>query len=342
VKLVNSILIRAVKEGASDIHIEPEEKSVVVRLRVDGMLHKTTTFPKHMMSGVVSRIKILSNLDIAERRTPQDGRFSVNTQGKAIDVRVSTVPTIYGENVVQRLLDQTKALKDLPQIGFSKSVLDKFRQLIVRPHGIILVTGPTGSGKTTTLYSAVDKINRGEENIITIEDPVEYRLSGIRQIQVNPKINLTFASGLRAVLRQDPDILMVGEMRDHETVEIAIQAALTGHLVFSTMHTNDAVSTVTRLVDMGIEPFLVSASVIGILAQRLVRTLCKDCREEYKPPREVLESIGIKNIEKKVKHEASVQKDVSGKGFLARMFFNKGKKEDASVKAAWIAISTVS
>ncbi|MFH1753946.1 MAG: type II secretion system ATPase GspE [Candidatus Omnitrophota bacterium] len=306
IKLVNLIIMKAVHEVASDIHIEPEEETLKIRIRVDGMLHEITSPPKHMQSAVISRLKIMANLDIAERRMPQDGRFNVKMEGKDVDVRVSCVPTIYGENVVLRLLDASSALLSLKDIGFANEILDRYLKLITRPYGIILVTGPTGSGKTTTLYASLDKINTIEKNIITIEDPVEYRLAGIRQIQVNPKVNLTFANGLRSMLRQDPDIMMVGEIRDFETAEIAIQAALTGHLVFSTLHTNDAPSAITRLVDMGTEPFLVSASVIGVLAQRLIRTICGECKEEYEPPDEVLKDLGI--------NEASRIKFYRGKG----------------------------
>jgi len=290
--------MRAASEGASDIHVEPEEELIRTRFRVDGVLHEVSSPPKHLQSAIVSRIKIMANLDIAERRKPQDGRFTIRMAGKQIDVRVSCVPTIHGENVVLRLLDVSSALLGLQQLGFSKDVFAKFEKLILRPHGIILVTGPTGSGKTTTLYAALDKINTVEKNIITVEDPVEYKLEGIRQIQVNPKVDLTFAKGLRSILRQDPDIIMVGEMRDFETTEIAIQAALTGHLVFSTLHTNDAPGAVTRMIDMGVEPFLVSSSVIGILAQRLVRTICENCKTEYTPTKEELKDIGLKQAAK--------------------------------------------
>ncbi|MCQ9206425.1 MAG: type II secretion system ATPase GspE [Omnitrophica bacterium] len=293
IKLVNLMVLKAAKEGASDIHIEPEETVLKTRFRVDGMLHEVPSPPKHLQSAIISRIKIMANLDIAERRKPQDGRFSIKMEGRTIDVRVSSVPTIFGENVVMRLLDVASALLTLENLGFSKSVFEKYRKLIARPHGIILVTGPTGSGKTTTLYASLDKINTVEKNIITIEDPVEYKLKGVRQIQINPKVDLTFSNGLRSILRQDPDVIMVGEMRDSETAEIAIQAALTGHLVFSTLHTNDAPGAVTRMIDMGVEPFLVSSSVIGVLAQRLVRTICPSCKEEYTPTQEELKDIGF-------------------------------------------------
>jgi type II secretory ATPase GspE/PulE/Tfp pilus assembly ATPase PilB-like protein len=277
----------------SDIHIEPEEDMLRTRFRIDGMLHEETSMPTHLQSAIISRIKIMANLDIAERRKPQDGRFTIKMEGRDIDVRVSCVPTIYGENIVLRLLDVSNALLGLNQLGFSREVLEKYQRLILRPHGIILVTGPTGCGKTTTLYASLDKINTPEKNIITIEDPVEYKLRGIRQIQVNPKVDLTFANGLRSILRQDPNVVMVGEIRDLETAEIAIQAALTGHLVFSTLHTNDAATAVTRLIDMGMESFLLSSSVIGVLAQRLVRTICQDCKEEYAPTQEELRDIGL-------------------------------------------------
>ncbi len=298
IKLVNLIIMKAIREGASDIHIEPQEQDLKTRIRVDGMLHEITSPPKHLQSAIISRIKIMADLDIAERRVPQDGRFNVKMEGKKIDIRVSCMPTIYGENLVLRLLDVSSALMGLDQLGFSKEVLKKYQKLISRPHGIILVTGPTGSGKTTTLYGSLDKINTVEKNIITIEDPVEYKLEGIRQIQVNPKVDLTFANGLRSMLRQDPDIIMVGEIRDFETAEIAIHAALTGHLVLSTLHTNDAPGGITRMLDMGSEPFLVSSGIIGILAQRLVRTICKYCREEYGPSDAELKDIGLSEKEK--------------------------------------------
>jgi type IV pilus assembly protein PilB len=298
IKLVNLIVMKAIKEGASDIHIEPEEETLKIRTRVDGMLHEMSSPPKHLQSALISRIKIMSDLNIAERRIPQDGRFTTKMEGKQIDVRVSCVPTIYGENVVLRLLDSTSALLSLEDLGFSKSMLEKYKKLIIRPHGIILVTGPTGSGKTTTLYASLDKINTEEKNIITIEDPVEYKLAGVRQIQVDTKVELTFANGLRSILRQDPNIIMVGEIRDLETAEIAVQAALTGHLVFSTLHTNDAPGAITRLTDMGVEPFLVSSSLIGVLAQRLVRKICVECKEKHAPTKEELKDIGLGANEK--------------------------------------------
>lgn len=293
IKLVNLVFMQAVREGASDIHIEPEEESLRTRFRVDGMMHEAPSLPKHLQPAIISRIKIMANLDIAEKRIPQDGRLTIKMEGREIDVRVSCMPMIYGENVVLRLLDASSARLGHSQLGFSEKVLEKYQRLISRPYGIILVTGPTGSGKTTTLYASLDKINTVEKNIITIEDPVEYKLAGIRQIQINPKVNLSFANGLRSILRQDPDVIMVGEIRDFETAEIAVHAALTGHLVLSTLHTNDAPGAITRMIDMGIEPFLVSSSVIGVLAQRLVRTICRECKENYTPAKEVLEDIGL-------------------------------------------------
>ena len=297
IKLVNLVIMKAIKEGASDIHIEPEESELKIRIRVDGILREIDSPPKHLQSAIISRVKIMANLDIAERRLPQDGRFTIKMEGKEVDVRTSCIPTIYGENVVLRLLDSTSALLGLNQLGFSNTMLPAYDKLITRPHGIILVTGPTGSGKTTTLYASLSKINTVEKNIVTVEDPVEYKLPGIRQIQVETKIQFTFANGLRSILRQDPDIIMVGEIRDFETAEIAIQAALTGHLVFSTLHTNDAPGAVTRLIDMGLEPFLASSSLIGVLAQRLVRKICPECKEKYTPTKEALADIGISGTE---------------------------------------------
>ena len=293
IKLVNLIMMQAIRDRASDIHVEPEESSVKIRFRIDGILHDTSEIPKHLQAAIISRIKIMSDMNIALKRAPQDGRFGINLEGSKIDLRVSTFPTIHGENVVMRLLDATSILLGLGELGFSEENFNHFNKLIKQPNGIILVTGPTGSGKTTTLYSALNTINTPDKNIITIEDPVEYQLKGIRQSQINPKAGLTFANGLRSILRQDPDIVMVGEIRDKETAEIAIQAALTGHLVFSTLHTNDAPGALTRLIDMGIEPFLISSSVIGILAQRLVRKLCESCKKTFKPSEKLLEDLGI-------------------------------------------------
>lgn len=293
IRLVNSLIFQAVKQRASDIHFEPFEKEFAVRYRIDGILYNILTPPKRLQSSMTSRIKIMSGLDIAEKRLPQDGRISVRIAGKEIDIRVSVIPTAHGERLVLRLLDKQNLLLNLEDLGFSKETFEKIQELIQLSHGIVLVTGPTGSGKTTTLYSILNKINSPDKNIITIEDPIEYQLKGIGQMQVNPRIDLTFSNGLRSILRQDPDVILVGEIRDGETAEIAIHASLTGHLVFSTLHTNDSAGAITRLIDMGIEPFLVSSSVIAIIAQRLVRKLCNQCRKPYAPQRAELEKLGL-------------------------------------------------
>jgi len=281
IRLLNALLLQAVKERASDIHIEPYEKELDVRLRVDGVLHKVLSPPKIIQDALISRIKIMAHLDIAEKRLPQDGRIRLLLGGRDIDIRVSVVPTSHGERAVMRLLDRKQGLLGLWEVGFGKDDENRLDEYLKRPDGIILVTGPTGSGKTTTLYAALNRIHTEEKNIITVEDPVEYQLKGIGQIHVNPKIGLTFASGLRSILRQDPDVIMVGEIRDLETAEIAMQASLTGHLVLSTLHTNDAPSALVRLIDMGIEPFLVASSLTVVLAQRLARMICPHCRESY-------------------------------------------------------------
>ena len=293
VRLVNSILKQAVDNKASDIHIEPEAGKTYIRYRIDGILYDVPPPPKDIEAAVISRIKIMSNMDIAEKRLPQDGRIETAVEGREIDYRVSTFPTIYGENVSIRVLDKGAVMTKLEELGFEKDTLDSFKTMLLRPYGIILVTGPTGSGKTTTLYGALRVINSTEKNVITLEDPVEYRITRVRQSQIDVKSGLTFASGLRSIVRQDPDIILIGEIRDVETAEISIRSALTGHLVLSTLHTNDAPSALTRLTDMGIEPFLVSSSIVGILAQRLMRTLCKKCKKPYKPPKEVLEALDI-------------------------------------------------
>lgn len=283
ISLVNLMILRAVKENASDIHIESfGDETLQVRYRIDGILHDVMSLPRQLRLAVISRIKIMSDLDIAERRLPQDGRIQVNVGGRTINIRVSTLPTVNGEGAVLRILDPSSILLELNSLGFSQDILPKFTSLIKKPNGIILVTGPTGSGKSTTLYTTLNILNSTEKKIMTIEDPVEYRLKGINQVQAKPKIGLTFAAGLRSFLRQDPDIMLVGEIRDKETAEVAVQAALTGHLVLSTLHTNDAPSSVIRLIDMGIEPFLISSSVIGVIAQRLVRRICPRCKKEAK------------------------------------------------------------
>ncbi len=293
IRLVNLMFAQAVRDNASDIHIEPYQNSLKIRQRLDGILYDMLSPPKHVQSSLVSRIKIMAKLNIAEKRLPQDGRIELKIANKDIDVRVSTLPTAFGERVVLRLLDKSSILISLHDLGMPQDRLEHFNKEIRAANGIILVTGPTGSGKTTTLYAALTTINSTDVNIITVEDPIEYRISGIGQVQVNSKINLTFASGLRSIVRQDPDVILVGEIRDTETAEIAIQSALTGHLVFSTLHTNDSASAVTRLRDMGVEPFLISSSVNAILAQRLVRIICKHCRKKYTPVEEELKRVGI-------------------------------------------------
>lgn len=301
IKLVNIIILNAIRDGASDIHIEPEENMLRIRYRIDGVMQEVPPPPKNLQAAVISRLKIMSEMDIAEKRVPQDGRFRIKVENRQVDMRVSTLPTIHGENVVMRILDVSKAILGLEQLGFAHDILEEYTNTIHKSYGIVLVTGPTGSGKTTTLYSSLNVINTVDKNIITVEDPVEYRLKMIRQAQVNVKAGLTFASGLRAILRQDPDIVMVGEIRDVETAEIAIQAALTGHLVFSTLHTNNAPGAATRLVDMGVEPFLVSSSLLAVIGQRLVRKICPNCKEEYQPPEALLIQAGLDPKQKDLK-----------------------------------------
>ncbi|MCG6879919.1 MAG: type II secretion system ATPase GspE [Deltaproteobacteria bacterium] len=303
VKLVNLMLSQAVKARASDIHIEHSQHKLRIRYRVDGILYDMLSPPKHVQSALISRIKIMAQMNIAEKRLPQDGRIKIRIADKNIDIRVSTIPVAFGERVVLRLLDKTNVLLKVTDLGMPDTDRAAFEELIGSPHGIILVTGPTGSGKTTTLYAALSSINKTDINIITIEDPIEYQIDGIGQIQTNAKIDLTFAKGLRSIVRQDPDVILVGEVRDLETAEIAIQSALTGHLVFSTLHTNDSAGAVTRLIDMGIEPFLVTSSVSAILAQRLVRVICPQCREPYTPDDESLRKVGIT---KEMAHKATI------------------------------------
>jgi general secretion pathway protein E len=293
IKILNMILLEALQQGVSDIHLEPTEKGLVVRYRIDGVLQVRHHPPKEIVQQLLTRIKVIAKLDIAERRLPQDGRIKLKKGGKDVDFRVSTIPVVYGERIVLRILDQTHITLDLNQISMAPSLLKSFRSYIRQNQGIILVTGPTGSGKTTTLYSAISDISSSEVNIMTIEDPVEYKLSSIAQIGVNPKIGLNFAKGLRHILRQDPDVILIGEIRDKETADIAIQASLTGHLVLSTLHTNDAPSAITRLVDMGLEPYLISSSVLAILAQRLVRKICPHCKIPYIPTLEELMELNL-------------------------------------------------
>jgi general secretion pathway protein E len=300
IRLVNLIITRAIELRASDIHFEPFEEQFRVRYRIDGVLHDVESPPKRLQAAIVSRVKIMAKMNIAERRLPQDGRIMLRVKGKEIDFRVSSIPTIHGESIVLRILDKSSIVLDIEKLGFPEDTMEGFRELIQKPHGIILVTGPTGSGKTTTLYCALGKINSPDKKIITVEDPVEYQLRGINQIQVKPSIGLTFANALRSIVRQDPDVILIGEIRDAETAEIAIHSALTGHLVLSTLHTNDAPSAVTRLIDMGMEDYLLSSTIIGILAQRLVRVACPDCREPYSPNPMILKEMkldsgGLKN-----------------------------------------------
>jgi len=290
-KVVNAILEFAIKARASDIHIEPQEERTRVRYRIDGILHEKLALPKSIHDAVVSRIKILSGLRIDEKRVPQDGRFNFKVGDQEVDLRISTLPTVHGEKVVMRLLKKSGGVPDLPELGLRGRALKNLEDAILRPHGIIIVCGPTGSGKTTTLYSVLSRINTPKVNIITLEDPVEYQIPGVNQVQVNPAAGLTFASGMRSFLRQDPNIIMVGEIRDRETTELAVQASLTGHLVFSTLHTNDAAQAIPRLLDLGAEPFLLASSVTCLVAQRICRRICPDCKEEYEPPPEIIEDI---------------------------------------------------
>lgn len=306
VRLVNQILQNAVQQKASDIHIDPQETKVLIRFRVDGVLKNERTFPKHMQSVLVARLKIMANLDITEHRVPQDGRIKMHIEFHPIDLRVSTLPTIYGEKIVMRILDLGSTLNDLNKLGFNSLNLKRFKQLIENPTGIMLITGPTGSGKSSTLYAALNHLNSEEVNIITIEDPVEYQLEGINQIQVNANVGMTFAKGLRSILRQDPNIIMVGEIRDRETADVAVRASLTGHLVLSTLHTNDSLGTITRLVDMGVEPFLVASSLTGVVAQRLVRKVCRDCASEQAPTQREIEIFAKRGL--------SIDKVVRGRG----------------------------
>jgi type IV pilus assembly protein PilB len=293
VKLVNGVLARAADEGASDIHFEPQAKDLMIRFRHDGVLHEIMTIPKRLQAGVISRLKIMADLDIAERRVPQDGRIGLTVGGRPIDMRVASLPTVYGEKVVIRLLDRSNVMLRLEDLGFSDQALARYRRSFLKPYGAILVTGPTGSGKSTTLYATLNILNTNDKNIITVEDPVEYRLAGINQVQINPKAGLTFASGLRSILRCDPDIVMVGEVRDKDTAQIAIESALTGHLVLSTLHTNDAPGALTRLTEMGVEPFLTASAVDCVIAQRLVRKLCDSCREPFDPTEDMLRQVGF-------------------------------------------------
>jgi type IV pilus assembly protein PilB len=293
VRIVNQIISQAIKAGASDIHWEPHRRDVKIRFRVDGLLQDIMAPPKQVQAALISRVKILANLDIAERRLPQDGHIHMKVEGKELDFRVSTLPTVLGEKIVIRILDAGKTKAALNKIGMPAELLETWERLIEKPYGMIIVTGPTGSGKTTTLYTSLERINTPERNIVSVEDPVEYQIPRVNQVQVNTKAGLTFASGLRSILRQDPDVVLIGEIRDRETAQIAVQASMTGHLVLATLHTNDAPGAATRLADMGVEPFLVTASLIGVLAQRLVRLICPSCKEAYTPPPDALRRLGL-------------------------------------------------
>ncbi|WP_295899988.1 type II secretion system ATPase GspE [uncultured Vibrio sp.] len=318
IKLINAMLGEAIKEGASDIHIETFEKSLSIRFRVDGVLRDVLAPSRKLAPLLVSRVKVMAKLDIAEKRVPQDGRISLRIGGRAVDVRVSTMPSSHGERVVMRLLDKNATRLDLHSLGMTRHNHDNFQTLIERPHGIILVTGPTGSGKSTTLYAGLQELNSNERNILTVEDPIEFDIDGIGQTQVNPKVDMTFARGLRAILRQDPDVVMVGEIRDLETAQIGVQASLTGHLVMSTLHTNTAVGAITRLRDMGIEPFLISSSLLGVLAQRLVRTLCTDCKQPYQALPEQKALFNIPDDEELILYKASGCEACNHKGYRGR------------------------
>ncbi len=318
IKLINAMLGEAIKEGASDIHVETFEKKLSIRFRIDGVLRDVLAPSRKLAPLLVSRIKVMSKLDIAEKRVPQDGRISLRIGGRAVDVRVSTMPSSHGERVVMRLLDKNATRLDLHSLGMTPAIHDRFQTIIQRPHGIILVTGPTGSGKSTTLYAGLQEINSNERNILTVEDPIEFDIDGIGQTQVNPKVDMTFARGLRAILRQDPDVVMVGEIRDTETAQIGVQASLTGHLVMSTLHTNTAVGAITRLRDQGIEPFLISSSLLGVLAQRLIRTLCPDCKEAYEADAEQKKLFGMREDEPLTLYRAVGCEKCNQKGYRGR------------------------
>jgi type IV pilus assembly protein PilB len=324
VKLVNGVLARAADEGASDIHFEPQARDLLIRFRHDGVLHEIMTIPKRLQAGVISRLKIMADLDIAERRIPQDGRIGLTVGGRPIDMRVASLPTVYGEKVVIRLLDRSNVMLRLEELGFSEAAFNRYKRSFTKPYGAIMVTGPTGSGKSTTLYATLNILNTPDKNIITVEDPVEYRLAGINQVQINPKAGLSFASGLRSILRCDPDIIMVGEVRDKDTAQIAVESALTGHLVLSTLHTNDAPGALTRLTEMGVEPFLTASAVDCVIAQRLVRKLCEYCREAYAPSHDILRQVGFNKESIDSRGEITLYRSVgcprcSNTGYKGRM-----------------------
>nr|WP_086938382.1 type II secretion system ATPase GspE [Thaumasiovibrio occultus] len=332
IKLINAMLAEAIKEGASDIHIETFEKVLSIRFRIDGVLREVLSPSRKLAPLLVSRIKVMAKLDIAEKRVPQDGRISLRIGGRAVDVRVSTMPSSHGERVVLRLLDKNATRLDLLSLGMTPSIHEGFANIIKRPHGIILVTGPTGSGKSTTLYAGLQELNSAERNILTVEDPIEFDIDGIGQTQVNSKVDMTFARGLRAILRQDPDVVMIGEIRDLETAQIAVQASLTGHLVLSTLHTNTAIGAVTRLRDMGIEPFMVSSSLLGVLAQRLIRTLCKDCRQPYEADARTKELFEMAEDESLTLYHAQGCEACNQKGYRGRTGIHELLLVDESVQ----------
>ncbi|GAA5192999.1 type II secretion system ATPase GspE [Ferrimonas gelatinilytica] len=332
IRLINALLSESIKLGASDIHVETYEKDLVVRFRVDGVLREVLKQKRKIASLLVSRIKVMAKLDIAEKRVPQDGRISLRIGGRAVDVRVSTMPSSRGERVVMRLLDKNQSVLNLEQLGMSHRIHVRFQHLIRRPHGILLVTGPTGSGKSTTLYAGLTEINSRDRNILTVEDPIEYELEGIGQTQVNTKVDMTFARGLRAILRQDPDVVMVGEIRDLETGQIAVQASLTGHLVLSTLHTNTASGAITRLQDMGVEPFLVSSSLLGVVAQRLVRTLCTECKEPSAPNERERELMGLSADEKVVLYHPKGCEACNHSGYKGRTGIHELLEVDDTIR----------
>ncbi|QTA80152.1 General secretion pathway protein E [Desulfonema limicola] len=341
IRLVNRLIFNAVEQNASDIHFEPFENEFQVRYRIDGVLNKAEAPPHRLQAAIISRVKIMSRLDIAERRMPQDGRIKLKIGEKEIDFRVSTIPTLFGESLVMRILDRETLILDLDQLGFPGNIYENYIKLISQPYGMILVTGPTGSGKTSTLYTTLAKINSPENKIITLEDPVEYQLRGINQIQVNPKIGLNFADGLRSIVRQDPDIILVGEIRDKETAEIAVQSALTGHLLFSTLHTNDSPGAITRLLDMGVENFLLSSTLLGILAQRLVRVICSCCKKQVNPDQRLINSMKFdeKEIAETVFYEGHGCEECRNTGFKGRMAIFEFLEIEDSIRKEIIANS---
>ncbi len=342
IRLVNRLILNAVEQRASDIHFEPFEEEFKVRYRIDGVLNEVESPPARLQAAIISRVKIMSKLDIAERRLPQDGRIKLKVADKEIDFRVSTVPTLFGESLVMRILDRENLILDLEQLGFPQDMLDAYEHLISQPYGMILVTGPTGSGKTSTLYTTLAKINSPDKKIITLEDPVEYQLRGVNQIQVNPKIGLNFANGLRAIVRQDPDIILVGEIRDRETAEIAVQSALTGHLLFSTLHTNDAAGAVTRLLDMQVENFLLSSTLLGIMAQRLVRINCPICKQEIRPDARLIRAMNSnpKESGKTVFMAGTGCEECRNTGFKGRMAIFEYLPVDEDIRKEIIANSS--